>query len=50
MTTKQILGLVWGKYGLIGVIAIVAVLVILDQMYGIGLAEMVKSFLSGGGQ
>lgn len=47
MNLKSILGLVWGKYGLIGVVAILACLVVLDQMYGIGLGEMIKSLFGG---
>lgn len=47
MSLKSILSLVWGKYGLIGVVVILACLVALDQMYGIGLGEMVTSFFGG---
>lgn len=48
MTIKSILEIVWGRYGLAGAVVVVVVLVVLDQLYGFGLAAMIGAFLGGG--
>lgn len=45
MDLKSMLGLVWGRYGLIGAVVLVAVMIVLDQMYDIGLGDLVRGVL-----
>lgn len=45
MSLKQIMEVVWSRYGLAGAVVVLVCLVAIDQLYHIGLGEMVAGWL-----